>query len=171
MKRTDIIKYFKLLQKTNLSGAEITLAINKNKRLFEKEVRDINGASQIDPEFKKYKEEREQLFKSYATKDEKGKAKTKQIPIGLGKTETVYDIPNVLLNEDSVLMEKSNALDGRFSNAIENQKTIDKNFREVFLEKDIELNLSMISFEDVPKNISQTDMDAIWWMIKEEPKK
>jgi selenocysteine lyase/cysteine desulfurase len=146
----------------------VTYAVNKNKRLLAQAIEDMEKTIESGPEMKEYQKKREELATEYATKNEAGTPKTRQVPGMNGEIQWAYDIPEQL-DVSSPYRKKLAKLDKEYKEHIEKQVEKEKLYNAEFLEDDTDFQPFKVpldfleSHETCPQNI----MDLIWWMIKE----
>ena len=156
-KKKDLLDLFENLQKlSKLRGVKFSYAIAKNTVIVEREIVAIKESLNPSDDFVKYENERLELAKEHAEKDEKGKPKT--------VTENGRDI--------YVMKDKE-----KFNKAFEELKTkhkeaLDKRQKQVdeynkFLETEADIEFFKINLSEVPEDISVEQMQGIQLLIED----
>ena len=120
------------------------------------------------PEFKKYQEELDVLYKEYAEKDALGKPKTEAFMMNAVRKGRRYVLPGKD-DSESKYTKALVKLQKKHKAAIEAQDKQEEEYQE-FLKEDTEWKPFMIDLDIVPDDIHQLIMDKIIWMIKDVKK-
>ena len=172
MKKKELYVFLKGLQSAKFKHPRVTHAINKNKRMVEEAIEDMekDNIEQSD-ELKNFTKEREELAKEFCKKDESGNPKIKQIPKHDGTVQMMYDLEDQH-NEKSPYRKKLTALEKKYKEEIEKHEVKIKLYNEEFLNDDTDYEPFMLELEvlEAHEICPQYLMDTIYWMIK-EPKK
>jgi len=167
MKRREvIIKANQLSRAMDIKNVRVSYAKEKNRRKFQS-IADELMFDKATPETakiaKKYEEYQTEIRKIY---ESVSKGKTKQVPGPGGQPAEIFDVDT----NSPEYIKKKEALDKKFADTLEDYKTKLAEY-EKFLNEDYEeeIPVFMVSFEDLPTDISDTVMSAIEFMVREIP--
>jgi len=168
MKRRDLYIFRRGLIESDFSHATITFIVNKNKRLVNQEISDMEKITEPNNEYKKYQLEKEQIAKKYANKKEDGSYDMIKIPdIMTGDIKMVYNVDGIF-DENSKYNKEVKALNKKFEKAIkEHEEKINK-YNE-FLNEESEFKPYTIGLKLLADNekCPSRIMDKIHWMISD----
>jgi len=151
-KREDLVQVWTVLnsianEKTTAKGA---YGIAKNKRLVESEIKSIEDAqkSQVTPEgVQEFDTERLKACNEFCDKDEDGKPKVMN--------------NNFVMTENTVVFnEKLAELQEEFKEGLEARSVLEEEFK-VFLQEEVEVEIHTIKINDLPDNITATQIEAL----------
>ena len=148
MKRSEIIALYNALSNPEfgkLKGTKFNYAMSKNTRLLKNEVQSIQEAE--DKEFGEFENERIELVKECAKKDEKGNPVIEN---------NQYQIENV---ED--FQTKFEALQEKHEYKAK-REAFDK-----FMAEEVEVDLHTILLDNLPEEITKAQSDSIFDLIEE----
>lgn len=138
----------------NATGAKFTYALTKNKSIINSELKELDNMSKglsKDEKFMEYEEKRMDLCKKHCNRDENNK------PIIInGQFDLSNKLPEFELDFSNLNEEYKELLDA---------KEVIREEIEEYRNKEIELELHGINFEDIPNTIQQHQMDAIIFLI------
>jgi hypothetical protein len=168
MKKEDLYSFSKGLNLTAFEHPRVTYAVNKNKRLVEQEIADMELSIAPDEQMKLFFKEREELAKKFSFKNEQGQPKMKKAPAANGKFQWLYDIEGQMDDTSAYSLELG-ILKGKFKDDIEKHDLKEKQYNEVFLKDNTEFKPFMLKLEliEAHEKCSQGIMDLIFWMIEE----
>ena len=170
MKKRDLYSFNRGLKLARFEHPRCTYAVNKNKRKVEEEIKTMETAVEASVEMKKYQEEREELAKVHAEKDEQGNPKLKRMPDPQDpeKIQMVYVIPGQD-DEKSKYRKALAKIEKTHEKAIKEHEEKVKKYNEEFLDDDTDFQPFMLEFEilEAHEKCPQIVMDLIHWMIKE----
>lgn len=139
-----------------LSGVKFAYAVARNIGKLQKLVEPLMAASRPTPEFSKFQVKRTAIAKDYAIKDEKGAA-MKEVVNGV-ETYIIGDEKKFQIEFDALKVDNKELIKVRDAQIKEFEKLLDK---------EVEIELHMIKFSSVPKNITSQQMANIIPMIEE----
>lgn len=153
MKNKDIIRLHNGLQQVkDLPGVSFAYAVAKNTRIIANDIESLQKALEPSKEFSEYEEKRLDLAKKYAKKDEKGEPLTEN---------------NMFVMENfAEFNEQFKALQDLNKDVLDARKKQEEEYLEL-VEKDVSLELYKIDREDVPKDITGKQFEAIFDIIKD----
>lgn len=167
MKKKDLYSFVRGLKASKFEHPRVTYAVNKNRRLVEEVIKDMEKAVEPDDEMTKFTAEREELAKVHCVKDEKDQPKLKKIPGNSpGEVQMIYDI----IGQNDVKSDYRKALakvEKKFADAIKKHEDKVQKYNEEFLDDKTEYEPFMVPLtlmekhEKCPQNI----MDLIFWMV------
>lgn len=170
MKRKEIYEVDKRLSSVKQSGKTFTLVIADNKRKIAAIISDME--KQIEPTiaFKKYLKDVEELKRRFAEKDHIGRPKMKPGNYPDGNRGMFYTIPG---SEDpeSEFRKKLAELEIANKDAIIEHDERERRYWDEFLEEEMteEIIFRRIRYSEIPKDITQPEMDAIMDFIDDLP--
>jgi len=137
---------------SNYPGAKFSYAISKNSRKLEVEIECLKEAQKPSEGFSKYETERIELCKEMAKKDESGN------PLTTNNSFDIDDIPT--------FDKKMKELNKKFKTDLEERE---KQIKEVesLLSGEVSIELHKVSVDDLPENITATQLSSIDEMIVE----
>ena len=171
MKKKDLYSFRSGLSAAKFEHPRSTYAVNKNKRLVEAVIKDMEKAVEPDEQMKEFQKQREELAKEHCTKDDKGNPKLTRVPDpgNPGGFQMLYDIPGQ--NDEKSDYRKALAkVEKKFKEDIDKHEAKVKKYNEEFLEESTEYEVFMIdlSFLEAHEKCPQSVMDAIWWMVRDD---
>lgn len=136
-----------------LKGIKFAYAVNKNKKKFLKELKEIAKLMEMSEEFKIYEKKRVEICEKFCEKDEEGKAIVKNNAYAGLKENAEFDSAMDALSE-------------------ENKELINARKKQIseynnFLNEEFEIDIYKIKLEDVPSDISVNQLKSIEFMIEE----
>lgn len=144
---------------SNLEGFDFILRLNKNKRLFEKEIEDLQNLRENNPKFIEYKKKFQELLSKYSEKNPDGSPILDPIPNQPGQG-------NFRLPQDRTMLDKeNNELIAKYKTAIDKQTKLDTAFNES-MNKEVFTAPFYIKEDMIPRNIKSEQMDLIFPFIK-----
>lgn len=150
------VELTRLLQGINavdsLSGVRFAYAMSKNKKLITSEVETLEDAIKYSDEFEAYEKDRIELCERHAEKDDKGKPKTSG--------------DKYVMADQKKFDKGLEALNEKNKEVIERRKKQGEEYGKL-LEVESSYEPFMVEFEDVPKDITVSQMDGIIELIKE----
>lgn len=164
MKRFELLEMAEGLDRVRQKGSKFCYAITKNKRKLQQEVRDMEQAIKPSEKFKEFLQETETLKRKLAKKDDKGNPIIVQKLSHNGNYAQHYDIPDAE-TPGGEFQEKMKVITTKYKEYIKEHEAKVKDYREGFLQEDVEFQFHMIKLEDIPEDISQEEMDIIFPMI------
>lgn len=170
MKKKDLYAFMRGLKMAKFEHPRSTYAVNKNKRLVEETIKDMEKAVEPSDEMKEFQKEREELAKTHGAKDEAGKPVLKKAPgMSPGSAQMIYDIPG----QDDVKSNYRKALtkiEKKYNEEVDKHDSKVKKYNEEFLDEATEYKVFMIdlSFLEAHEKCPQPVMDQIWWMVKDD---
>lgn len=167
MTKNDLYSFMRGLKQSKFEHPRVTYAVNKNKRLIDVIIKDMEKAVELSEEMKKFTTEREELAKKYSVLDEKGAPKIIRVPgANPGEVQMVYDI--VGQNDPSSDYRKALAkLDKKFDGTIKEHEEKVRKYNEEFLNDDTEYEPFMVplTLMETHEKCPQPIMDLIFWMV------
>ena len=168
MKRRDVLRFKDGLDNVNQSGNKFTYIVTKNKEAVDKEVIAMEKSKAPSPEYQKFLNEIEEVKKKHAEKDSRGKPKMLPRMMPNGNQQLHYDIKDVN-NENSPFRKDVAKIEKKYIKEIEDQEVKEKDYYENFLEEESEFEpVRFIRLSDVPKEITQNEMDGIIFMVNDD---
>ena len=151
MKRKDLYMYMDALSNvTELKGVKFAYTVIKNKKKIEEEIKLLEEVVKASEGFSIYEQQRIQLCELHCEKDENGR------PV---ISENKYKI----LDVEKFDGELGQLKDKYMSDILERERQINEYNR--MLEEDIDINLSKLDFNDIPTDISITQLESIEFMV------
>lgn len=152
MTNLEAIQLKHALGNVNLPGLKLNYAIVKNLGKLEAEMKVFDKLTTPSDEFKKFEEERVELAKKHAKKDEFGE------PV-VDENKYVIESLNKFNQELKALQEANKkAIDGR-------QKQLDDYSK--FLDEECGIELHKVPIDSIPENVTTADMKALYFMVSE----
>jgi len=142
----------------NLEGFDLIIRLNKNKRLFEQELKIIDETKTHNPGFKNYQAEVESILVKYADKDENGKPIIDPVQGQPGRGN--YRITKSRPEFD----EAHKAIVAKYEKDIQKQSKLEEDFNNSMI-KDIMCTPFMIKEEMLPHNITSKQMNLLYPLI------
>lgn len=157
MKNAEVLGNFEMLKQldtTGLSGVRLSYALNKNIKTLALESDAIKNSLKYTEEFKKYKEEITELFKTFCIKDDSGKAKIidGMYKLDLAKEEEFRKLETEKREQNKELIEENTKIEEEYNKFLEEESTI---------------KLEKIELDDLPADITPTQMNLLSFMITE----
>jgi len=147
-----------------------TYAVNKNQRLVEEILKDMEKAVEASKEMKEFQKEREELAKKFGAKDEAGKPVLIEAPgNNPGTTQMIYDIPG-MKDEKSDYRKAMAKIEKKYKEETDKHDAKVLKYNGDFLDEDSEYKPFMItlSFLEAHEKCPQPVMDGIWWMVTDD---
>jgi len=151
IKNQDILNLWKTLSNINLSGSKFSYAVARNLSIIKPIVDALETAIKPKKEYLEHMAKQEEIAVKYSEKDEKGN------PVIL---DGFYKISDELgaENEFKVLKENNAEIIKDFAKQTEEYNSL--------LKDDVEVNLHMIDFENIPDAINTVQMKGIYPIIQ-----
>ena len=155
MKNKDLITLNAALQEvSDIKGKEFAYAVFKNKSIIEKEMEIFEKLQrEPHPEFQNYEQERNVLCITHSIKDEEDNPKINNNRYEIDPVQQVD-----FQNEFEDLKEK-------YKEVIDDMQKAEQEYNE-FLEKETELELVKIKFDNLPEDIDASFLEKLKWMIE-----
>lgn len=169
MKNGELYEFHQGLNSINLTGSRFTYAITKNRRKIEQAIKEMDKQRKPSKEYEEFLNKIEENKKKHAVKDEKGKFVLIDGPLADGRPGKFFDIPDKD-NPEGEFLKGVKALEEEYKEQIAEQKEKERKFVEEYLEEESEYKPHPVNISDVPKEITQVEMDLIYWMIDDESK-
>jgi hypothetical protein len=169
MKKRDLYSFMRGLKLAKFKHPRVTYAVNKNKRLIQEVMEDMEKAIEQTAKLKEFGKEREELAKKHSLKDESGSPKMRKVPgEEVGDIQMVYDIEG---QDDPkgpyrVALKK---LEKKYETEIKEHEDKVEKFNKEFLDDETDyqpfrLGLKLLeTHEECPQPV----MDLIFWMVDE----
>lgn len=135
-----------------LSGVKFAYAVARNIEALKPEMKAFRKASEWSEAVVAYDEEREELAKKHADKDQRNKPMTYRNP---GENRDRFVIKDV-----DVFEKELEKLKKKHAPALEEKEKQDEAVREL-LKEDVEINVYEIFEEDLPENITGQQLSGI----------
>lgn len=159
MKKSETIALYNGLNSVgNLTGVIFSYGVNKNMSILKLEIEVLQKAITPSKEFNEYDEKRVEIVKEYAKKDEKGEFVL--VEVNGRKSYDVDGREEEVENEIKPLKEE-------YKEAIEAQEKQIADYNAL-LETESDVKLHKVKLEDVPKDITAAQMNAIFAIITDE---
>lgn len=160
MTKGETISLYNNLQKLgNLKGVKFAYARARNISLVKPEIEALEKALEASDEFKKYDEERVELAKEFAKKDEKGNPVKVKNAQGQEIFDGLENNPEWELAFEALKEENKEVLEARDEQVKEQNE---------LLKTASTLQLYKVALSDVPADISGTQMEWISEMVSED---
>jgi len=169
MKKGELYEFFESVSMVNLAGSKFTYTVTKNKRKIEQLLKEFDKVREPSKRYKDYVDEVEKLKVEVSNKDDKGNPIIIDGQLSDGTPSKFYDIPDKE-NPEGDWMKGLDAIKLKYKDLIEEQKEKEKHFVEVVMHEEIEFTPHFVNISDVPKEITQQEMDLIYWMIDDTTK-
>lgn len=169
MKRKDLYTFRSGLKSANFQHPRCTYAVNKNKRLVQQAIEDMEKTIKPDEEMEKFFKEREELARKHATKNEAGEPKlTRMSSLDPDDIKMTYVIPGID-DKESKYRKELDKIEKKYKESIEKHDEKIKKYNEEFIndESDFEPFMIELSVLETHEKIPQHVMDRIFFMIKE----
>lgn len=160
MKRNELISLLDNLEKVkNLTGVKFNYILDKNKKLIQQEIEDMQKQAEPNEKFQDYEKKRLELLTKFAEKEKDGSPKFEQSG-GMVR----FDIPE---KEMKKFQEEMNKLIDEFKPEITAR---DKQLIEYdkFLQEKIDLKFHLLKLEDISNDITGEQFEAISVFVEEE---
>ena len=167
MKKKDLYTFRRGLNLTRFEHLRVTYAVNKNKRLVEVVIKDMEKAIEQTDEMKKFTKGREELAKEHCAKDEAGQPKLIKGPGNSpGEVQMIYDIPGQT-DEKSVYRKALTKLEKQYKEEIDKHDEKVKKYNQEFLDDDSEFEpfMAPLTLMEAHEKCPQNIMDLIFWMV------
>lgn len=150
-KRKQLLSLYQSLKSVgNLKGVKFAYAVSKNLQLLESEIKSINEAQKPSEKFQAYDKARVELAKKHA-KTEEGKPVVKN---------NSYVIEN-----EKAFNEELETLKTEHKEALDEREVQLNEFKEL-LKGEVEIELHKVKMDDVPADITVTQMEGIFAIIE-----
>lgn len=160
MKRGELLELHASLQRVSgFKGRNFAYAVAKNRKFVKREIDEMQLLLDPSPEYQKYDEERIELCKQFADKDDKGEPMLE--PNAQGQPTFVGLDPN------PEFQEKVDELKEKYSDAMNERDEKVKEYREL-LEKDGTFNLYAIRLSQIPDEITGEQLTGIMILIEDD---
>lgn len=157
IKRQDLVELQRgLVEAESLSGAKFTYAVARNLDILKKEMESIQKVYRAGDDFMKYEEERIEIGKKHADKNEDGSPKT----IEADGFEN-FDVKDVKAFEKDL-----DKLQKKYKEVIATREKELADFQK-FMEEDVEIDLYTVQSENIPDEINVRIMAAIFPIVEE----
>jgi hypothetical protein len=153
MKNQEILSLYENLHQLNLKGVKFSYAVAKNIALLKPEVESLQKAIEQSEDFKKFEQERVELAKKHAKKNENG--------------EPIEEKGQYIIEDKEAFKKDFTDLKEKNKEVVEAREEQIKEFNEL-LEKENEIKFHKISIKDVPEDITTVQMNQIYSLISEE---
>lgn len=151
MKRKDLYVNLQSLETVkDLKGVKFSYSLLKNKRKFEEEIKLFEEVIKPNEEYEKYEMKRISLCEIHAEKDEAGK------PVILGDKYKLIDMN--LFNEELEVLKSG------YKDVID-ERTRQINEYNLILEEEVSIDITKISFIDLPLDITPKQLESIEFMV------
>lgn len=158
MKNIKLPEFLEDLKKINLTG-KVAYAIAKNRKLVENELEILQETLKESESFKKYQEERIELAKSHAKKDEKGNPVTETILQGGNP------VNSFVIEDQKAWEQEFEALKEKHKEAL-NQRTEQENAFNLLMEEDSKLEFHKIEESEIPENATAQEVYTLLELTK-----
>jgi len=152
-----------MVTKSNLSGAEFTFAVKKNKDLIAGDIAAMDEIRKPGYEYEEYQKDLTALFQKHAERDAEGNPIKHPVMITPSRKGEMYKIKGID-DPASEYRKEVDALNERFADVIAGQQAKEEEHAR-FMEKECDIDLVMVSIKDVPNAVNQFIMDRIIYMI------
>ena len=167
MKRRELYELAEGLEKVRQSGNKFCYAVSKNKRIVDMELSKMEKQREPSVKYREFLTKIEGLRKKHAEKDENGNPKV-EWKMGVdGKQRGVY-VGLDTKNMDSPFMKEVAPLEKEYEDEINEQLKKDSDYYNVYLEEETDIELHKVWIDDIPKDITQEEMDGIFLMVRDE---
>jgi len=170
MKKKDLYSFMRGLNSTKFEHPRSTYAVNKNKRLVEEVITDMEKANTPSDKMKEFGTEREELAKKHCVVDDAGNPKLIKLPgTATGEVQMIYEIPSQNDPESKYRKELAK-IEKKYKEEIEAHDEKVKKYNEEFLLEDSEYKPFKIdlSFLEAHEICPQPVMDLIFWMVRDD---
>lgn len=148
----------------NLKGIKFCYATAKNGAKIDREMKAMQSGLKATPEYTKYDTERIDLCKKHADKDENGKPK-------MASTQKPGEQVFVGLEGNAEFDVEATALKETYKDAISEREGLIEDYNTA-LDEEIEFDLHMIQFKDIPQDtITASQLRGIIDIVEGEPEK
>jgi seryl-tRNA synthetase len=156
MTNNDIFSLSQALESVgNLTGVHFSYCVARNKNRVRMEIDAMKETIKRSEKYEEYDRKRIEIAKKFSKKDETGKE--------------VIENNSFVLEDEKSFEKEFKALKEEYKDTVAEQEKKEKDFND-FLKEESKLELYKIPFEDVPMNITSSQMSGIFAII-EEPKK
>lgn len=149
------------LLKVERKGRDFSYAVNRNLRLINEEIKDLEKMREHTPEMKEYLRKVEELNKECAIKDDEGEFIYRD-GIIQGQRAKMYRIPGKN-DPNSYYSKQLKKYKSQFAKTIKEQEEREQQWKEM-LEKPCSYEPYMVEFRDVP-DAAAPQMDQLMYMI------
>lgn len=151
MKNDKLVELYRgLISLNNLVGVKVNYAILKNINILKPEIEILDKSIEFSPEYKKYDEARIELCEKYAKKNKLGESII---------SNNQYEIEDIKsFDKDSDALKKAN------KTVIDNRTTQLEEYKKL-LDSDNQIVLYKISINDIPENITTSQMNILYHII------
>ena len=152
MKNKDVAPFLNALESVkDLSGFRFALAVVRNKKACNAKVEEFKEALKPSDRYTEYDTKRVNLCKAHAKKDESGE------PI---VANGEYQIADVL-----ALMSELSPISEEYQDAVSEYSQKLKDF-EAIADDDAGITLEQVGSDDMPKDITPAQLEALYEMVK-----
>lgn len=157
MKNKDLFDFREALNEVDyIRGKVFAYAVFKNKQVLDKEIEAINSTkNDPHPDYLNFENERTLLCQLHAEKDENEQPILQYNPDGT----QAFKIQNL-----EIFNKEYTELAEKYKDVLEDMKKSKDDF-ENLLNKDVDIQLSKISINDLPEDISASFLEKIKYMI------
>lgn len=152
MTNKDKIKLYGALLGLNVKGVKFNYAVAKNISILEKEVESLKASLKTTQEYDKYDEQRVELAKKHAEKDENGEAIIKD------KSYYIKDSEKFEKEFDKLKKEYSKVVEEREKQIADYNKLLDE---------DSTIELHKIAKDDLPEELTTQQLFGIIEIVEE----
>ena len=153
-KRTDLMSMLSNLMKVdNLKGHKIAYAVARNKRALTEERDILNEIMISSKKFGEFTKKRVDLCKKLATKDDNG-------------NPVIVDKNYVGLDDNPDFIKAIESLQEEYKDAIEKDENKMLDYQNA-MDEEIEFNMFVISYDDIPDDVTVGQMDVLFLMIRD----
>lgn len=147
-----------------LEGFDFILRLNKNKRLFEQEIKDMQDTREGNSKFKEYKTKTQELLVKYSDKKDDGSPIINPVPNQPGQGNYSLTTQRPIFNTEHA------KLIVEYKTAINAQDKLDQVFNES-MDKDILVEPYYIKEDEIPRNIKSEQMNLLYPVVTFKPEK
>lgn len=150
--------------------SRFSYAVSRNKQLLEPIIKSMEEMTKPNDEHKEFTDERQDLLKEYAQKDENGNPIIQRTPGPNNQIRESFMIPGVN-DKDNEFNTKLEKIRKKHQKAIDEQADKEEKYNEFLDTKVDDFTPIMVEWKLVPETgLSQQAMDGVFFMIKEEEK-
>lgn len=164
MKRKKLYDIEKSLQTVKLIGKTTAFVIADNKKRISEAIQEMEKQIEHSPELKEHIKKVEDLMREYSEKDHIGRPKMKPGNYPGGERGMFYTIPGSE-DPDSEFRKKLADLEVKNKKSILEHEEKERIYQEEYLEMETDFQLRTIKYSELPKDITQDQMDAIMILL------
>lgn len=151
MKRRELYMFMQSLNNLgNLKGVKFAYSIIKNKKKIEEEIKILEEVVKPSDEFSKYEAERIELCELHCEKDDKG--------------EPVVEDDKYKIIDESKFDKELETLKESYNTYITEREDQIKDYNKM-LDDEIEMDFAKVNFDELPTDISTTQLESITFML------